>query len=90
MFVAGFLRLLLYLALAYAILSIVKGIASSFRSGPARPPRSGPPDALVKDDVCGTYLPRRDALRAVIDGRERFFCSAECRDKARAGGGPSQ
>ena len=37
---------------------------------------------MVRDEVCNTYLPREDALRAVQDGREVFFCSEECRRKA--------
>lgn len=90
MFAAGFLRFLLILVLAYAILSIVKGIAASWTRRPAPPPRSAPPDALVKDEVCGVYLPRRDAIRDVIDGRERFFCSEDCRRKARAKTPPAQ
>jgi YHS domain-containing protein len=90
MFVAGFLRLLLYLALAYAVLSIVKGIAAALSRDASKPRWPAPPDALVRDDVCGLYLPRRDAIRAVVGGRERFFCSRECRAKAEAGSPTAQ
>jgi uncharacterized protein len=40
---------------------------------------------MVKDDVCNTYIPKEEAIREVRDGRERFFCSEECRRKSRAG-----
>jgi YHS domain-containing protein len=32
---------------------------------------------LVKDPVCGTYVPEQNALSA----RNEFFCSEECRSK---------
>lgn len=83
---AGIIRILLYAILAYVVLSIIKGIAASFAPRTPRPPRSSLPDALVKDEVCGTFLPRREAIRDIIDGRECFFCSQECRTKAKAGG----
>jgi hypothetical protein len=39
---------------------------------------------LVRDRVCNTFLPRERALTVVVDGREEHFCSAACRDRARA------
>jgi YHS domain-containing protein len=36
---------------------------------------------MVKDEVCNTYLPQEDAVRANMDGTDHFFCSRECRDK---------
>jgi uncharacterized protein len=38
--------------------------------------------AMVRDEVCNTYLPREDAIREVRDGRELFFCSERCRREA--------
>ncbi|MCJ7588699.1 MAG: hypothetical protein MUQ00_12480 [Candidatus Aminicenantes bacterium] len=90
MFLAGILRLLVYAILAYVILSIIKGIAASGARKPTPPSRPSGPDTLVKDEICGTYLPRRDAVRDVVDGRERFFCSRECRKKAKAGADSSR
>jgi len=52
----------------------------------ARPPATKPEariqGAMVRDEVCNTYLPKEDALRELRDGREVFFCSEECRRKA--------
>jgi YHS domain-containing protein len=42
------------------------------------------PEDLVLDQVCRTHVPRSRALVARVDGREKHFCSAECRDKALA------
>jgi YHS domain-containing protein len=39
---------------------------------------------MVKDEVCGTYIPREEALTEVRDGIEHFFCSEECRRKLKA------
>jgi YHS domain-containing protein len=47
------------------------------------PPRGTP---MVRDRVCNTFLPQERALRAVVDGREEYFCSEACRAKALAPG----
>jgi YHS domain-containing protein len=38
---------------------------------------------MVRDRVCDTFVPRSRALMAVVDGREQYFCSPECRERAR-------
>jgi len=50
--------------------------------GPGKPP---PPEDLVRDRICNTFLPRSRALRAVVGGHEEYFCSAACRDRALLG-----
>jgi uncharacterized protein len=40
---------------------------------------------MVKDEICGTYIPREDALSESRGGEDRFFCSEECRRKFRTG-----
>ena len=51
-----------------------------------RTPRPEPrlTEDLVRDPVCRTYVPRSRALPATVEGREEFFCSEECRERARA------
>ena len=44
--------------------------------------KTGAVQDLVRDQVCGTFVIREQAVRAVIGGREELFCSAACRDKA--------
>jgi hypothetical protein len=46
--------------------------------------REDAPGSLVRDRVCNTFVPRERALRARVGGREEHFCSAACRDRARA------
>jgi YHS domain-containing protein len=35
-------------------------------------------DVMVKDPVCGMYLPRGDAIRESFGGEPHYFCSQEC------------
>lgn len=61
------------------------------RGRPRRPPPAGPgpgsdtPTRMVRDPVCGTFVPESSALAARIEGRSKHFCSKECRDRALAG-----
>jgi YHS domain-containing protein len=36
---------------------------------------------MVKDEMCNTYLPKEDALKANYAGKDYYFCSKECRQK---------
>ena len=36
---------------------------------------------LVRDPVCGTYVPARAALSATAGGTTHYFCSETCRAK---------
>ncbi len=52
-----------------------------------RPDERGPVevlDVMVQDPQCGTYLPRHEAIRARVHGREHFFCSARCLEDFKA------
>lgn len=40
---------------------------------------------MVQDPYCKTYIPRNEAYRAVLGGREVFFCSKECAEKFKQG-----
>jgi YHS domain-containing protein len=35
---------------------------------------------MVKDEVCGVYLPKYEALKVEIEGKVYYFCSEECKD----------
>jgi len=51
----------------------------------ARSPRGdrgpGPAVKLVRDPVCGTYVPARAALSATAGGTTHYFCSEACKAK---------
>ncbi|MDQ7031696.1 MAG: transcriptional regulator [Desulfonauticus sp.] len=36
---------------------------------------------MVKDPICGTFVPKNNDIRVKIGDRVECFCSYECRDK---------
>ncbi|MDA8163385.1 MAG: YHS domain-containing protein [Desulfobacteraceae bacterium] len=38
-------------------------------------------DELVRDMICGVYVPRREALPLTWQGKTYYFCSEICRQK---------
>ena len=79
--IKGIFKFIFYFVIVYLIYLVVRFILGPFRrTRPQRPPRelSG---NMIKDEVCNTYLPQEDAVRASVDGTDHFFCSRECRDQ---------
>lgn len=81
----GMIRFIIIMFIVLVVLSVLRGMFSGSatvrtanpRTGRQRPGRSG---KLVKDPVCGTYVPESTAIR--LEGRETlFFCSEECRNR---------
>ena len=35
---------------------------------------------MIKDEVCGVYLPKKEALKVEIEDKVYYFCSEECKD----------
>ena len=71
----------LFFYIGYRLLALVGRI---YFTRPAPPPahtREG--EEMVRDPQCGTFLPRGDAVAAVIAGEDHFFCSSACRDAYR-------
>lgn len=85
--VAGLLRFILFAFIAYVAflcVRIYRGLKRIRAGAEARPARSVQGE-MVKDEICGTYIPREEALTEFRDGVERYFCSEECRRKLKAG-----
>lgn len=82
--VIAFLRFVLFAVAAYVAFLFLRVFLGLKRTGPRGGPRTPRQirGMMVKDDVCGTYIPREDALTEVRDGVERYYCSEECRRKA--------
>ena len=38
-------------------------------------------DIMIKDPFCETYFPKRNGVRLMVDGKDLYFCSEECKDK---------
>jgi len=82
-------RAVLLLFALFAFLTVLRGLRIFFEavrrgSAPGRPPvppaREGD---MVRDPVCGTWVPPSESL-ALRTGHEiHYFCSAECRESFR-------
>ncbi|MCX7974570.1 MAG: hypothetical protein N3B16_08725 [Candidatus Aminicenantes bacterium] len=73
------LRLLLLAALVYLAVQIFRFFNNIKRySQPSSPPPRLK-GLMVKDEICGLYLPLEEALHEKIDGQTYYFCSKECR-----------
>jgi hypothetical protein len=88
--IRGLLLVFQVLLWLLALRFVMRAVASAFgRPRPAVPgardrPQVGPPEDLVLDRVCHTYVPRSHAISARVSGGEEWYCSAACRDQARA------
>ncbi len=78
------LRIVAVLFVLRLALRFVAGVVRGLRGEPRASASSTRGVDLVRDDVCGTFVPRPQALQATIGGRPRHFCSMACRDKALA------
>lgn len=67
---------------------LAKSVYQSWISGGAASRETQPdePEVLVKDPVCGTFIPRANALKAQKDGQDYFFCSEGCLKRFRRSG----
>jgi YHS domain-containing protein len=78
------LVLMLVLRFVFRFLrAVMEGMATP--SSPRADRRAGtsnhPSVALVKDPVCGTYVPKTRALAATTSGGTHYFCSEACRER---------
>ena len=82
-------RLILGLVLGYAVYRAVRKLKESFTvTGPTpKAPPMPQPDVLVQDPVCGTFIPRQEALKLTKDGQDYLFCSEGCLKRFHRGGG---
>jgi YHS domain-containing protein len=58
-------------------------VKTSQGAGPSREAR-GQVEELVKDPICGIHTARSSAIAGRFEGRDAYFCSEECAQKARA------
>jgi len=75
------IRAILFLIVLRLVLRFLRGLfqglAPDAASG-SRSPRAA--EQLVRDPVCGTYVPRARALTAGSGSAIRYFCSEQCRE----------
>ncbi|RPI72743.1 MAG: YHS domain-containing protein [Desulfobacteraceae bacterium] len=76
------MKFLLFIAAFYIFYRVLKIAWKVFTRPDREPDEKGPGhkviDEMVQDPVCKTYIPRRDAVKKTIGGKELSFCSQEC------------
>jgi YHS domain-containing protein len=77
------LRFILLAILIIVIARIFWRIVDAMIDAARTPGEGGPKSAvkLVRDPVCGTYVPARTAISATAGGTTHYFCSEDCRAK---------
>ena len=73
--------LALIVALGYLIYQLLSPKRRILRQETGRDAPQAITEELVRDPVCQLYLPRSEAIRRTVQGREHFFCSPGCLDK---------
>lgn len=80
------MKFIFYCLVAYLVVRLISfwgKIGRTKEQAKTPPPgRTALSGLMVKDEMCQTYLPRENALREIIDGEERYFCSMECKRKS--------
>ena len=80
------LRAILFLIVLRLVMRFLMGLFQGLTGQPAhagggaRTGRRQAAQALVRDPVCGIYIPRAGALTAGSGAATRYFCSAHCRE----------
>ena len=73
----------LMFVLAWAFWRFVDGIIDAFGGTTKQRAKRPTPMKLVRDPVCGTWVPPGESLALRAGGETHYFCSAECRDSFR-------
>ena len=74
------LAAVLLILVARALWRLTHGVIEAARGAqPARRNENSRAVKLVRDPVCGTYVPPRPALSLTLAGSTHYFCSEECR-----------
>jgi len=75
------LKFLIFLAIIiFGYLALKRWVSSLFPKTPghSKPPPPPITDELVKDPVCGVYVPKKEALVYGRGGHLYYFCCEKC------------
>jgi YHS domain-containing protein len=73
-------------AIFFKFVRISSPNARGYGAGPRVARTGSVGEKLVKDEVCGSYVPLSAAISVDRNGAIEYFCSPECRDKFAAQG----
>lgn len=74
-----FLLLFFLFFLAYTLFASLLRLLSGPGKRPVPREKTPEGEQMVRDPQCGVFLPRNDALSAVVRGERHYFCSERCR-----------
>ncbi len=74
------MRLLILAVLFFLLYRLLRGWIAPRKKFQRNNP-AGAIDEMVQDPFCKTYVPRREAKRKIIKGREYLFCSERCAER---------
>lgn len=77
----AFIKIVFYAFIAFIVYQLIHFFRAINRISKSRRSQNRPSGQMVKDEACNTYLPKEDAIREIIKGKEHYFCSKECRQK---------
>ncbi len=75
------MKFLFFLAIIiFGYLALKRYVAGLFPKGPrdSGPPKPPITDELVKDPVCGVYVPKKEAIVYGRGGKLYYFCCEKC------------
>jgi len=75
------IRLIYYAILGYVIYLVYRFLTSFVRKISSPQPKPRLSGMMVKDETCNMYIPKEEAIQEMIEGREYFFHSKDCRKK---------
>ncbi len=80
------LRLIFYVLFIFLGYKVFRWALRFLDSGESNPLIRGHQDRpavddLVKDPVCGVYVPVKTAISTIVDGKQVYFCSENCRKR---------
>ena len=74
-------RLIIWALLGFIVYVIVKAAVQAFHAPTPPPEKSRGGETMERDPLCGTFVPRGEAVTASVRGRQHWFCSTRCRDE---------
>ncbi|MDF1535397.1 MAG: PP0621 family protein [bacterium] len=77
------MRILLWLIMAAALVWAVRELTGSDARSPGDDGGRG--EEMVRDPVCGVYVPKSRSVSRRTVGEKVYFCSRECEKKYSAG-----
>jgi YHS domain-containing protein len=93
------LRTIIWLLVSVLLIAFIRGVVGVLAKGVqqlfqeeqqqaratrGRPGRTDFGGELVKDPVCGVFVSQATAVKKIVGGQTRYFCSEGCRDKFNA------